>query len=64
MGNKIKSSHWRWTLFSGDGGNWTRVRKIRPSELYERSLPNAFACHHRDLGGQDSLWPSAGLSHI
>ena len=23
----------------GDGGNRTRVRKIRPSELYERSLP-------------------------
>ena len=23
----------------GDGGNRTRVRKNRPSELYERSLP-------------------------
>jgi len=26
-------------VLGGDGGNRTRVRKIRPSELYERSLP-------------------------
>lgn len=24
-------------FFSGDGGIWTRVRKIRPSDIYERS---------------------------
>jgi len=24
---------------SGDGGNRTRVRKNRPTEIYERSLP-------------------------
>jgi len=28
------------TLFCGDGGNRTRVRKIRPSGIYERSLSN------------------------
>jgi hypothetical protein len=26
-------------FMSGDGGNRTRVRKIRPTEIYERSLP-------------------------
>jgi len=24
-------------FFSGDGGNWTRVRKTRPPDIYERS---------------------------
>jgi len=47
---------------SGDGGNRTRVRKIRPSELYERSRMRLVIAGVSP--GRNTLRPAAGLSRM
>jgi hypothetical protein len=44
-------------LLGGDVGNRTRVRKISPTDFYERSL--LFSLARRITAGRDSFQPAA-----
>jgi len=51
-------------VLCGDGGNRTRVQKIRPSEIYERSRLKVSppGTHPAKLPGSQSLRPESPLS--
>src|SRR5512133_1131998 len=48
--------------FSGDGGNRTRVRKIRPSNFYERS--RSYMSPNEPQPAEGFIWPAAGTRKL